>query len=492
VLGAGLVSLALVVPAVAPLDLTSSVRVAALAMGSALPLATANLASGVVRLSARRVTVVLVVATAVDVAARMFLRDPSLDAHCSPYCGQNSLLVSHRPGVVLVADLAVAVVALLWCAVAAGQIAAAHSQVPAARVSAALAVIVAGVAAIHWLVEPGTSVDGNDLAAALVTAALVPAFGLAAAPDVLTWRTRRRVQTLASDLSTGLERDGVAGHLQRAMGDPSVRLAFPVGSEAYIDSHGAPTELARHRATTILAREGEPIAVLEHAPSSSSLIEAAVNPAVTIAAENERLHAEAQAHLAELQQSRRRIVERADETRRHLERDLHDGAQQQLLVLGLDLSRTAESTDAAERERYLGALRHAQSALTELRRLVHDQLPPVLDEFGLADALRSLAEASPVPVVLDVEAAPETRPDLAVERVVYGVALASLSEAEAHGASAMSIRIEERIGRYTVTIRHDGVGAADHTDDEDRVGAVGGRLDVLSADRGVAYVASFP
>ncbi len=217
-----------------------------------------------------------------------------------------------------------------------------------------------------------------------------------------------------------------------------------------------------------------------------------MNPAVTIAAENERLHAEAQAHLAELQQSRRRIVERADETRRQLERDLHDGAQQQLLVLGLELSRTAESDDSAERERYLDALQHAQSALTELRRLVHDQLPPVLDEFGLADALRSLAEASPVPVLLDVEAAPETRPDLAVERVVYGVALASLSEAEAHGASAMSIRIEERIGRYTVTIRHDGVGAADRTDDEDRVGAVGGRLDVLSVDPGVAYVASFP
>ena len=75
---------------------------------------------------------------------------------------------------------------------------------------------------------------------------------------------------------------------------------------------------------------------------------------------------------------------------------------------------------------------------------------------------------------------------------MYGVALSSLSEAQAHGASAMSMRIEERAGRYTVTIRHDGVGAADHTDDEDRVGAVGGRLDMVSVDGGVMYVASFP
>jgi signal transduction histidine kinase len=492
VLGSGLVALAFVVPAAAVLDLSSSVRVAALAFGSAFPLAIANLTAGIFRLSARTVTVALVVTTVVDVAARLLLRDPTLDPDCSVYCGHNPLVISHRPGVVLVADLAVAVVALAWCAVALAQIGAAHSQAPAARVGAALAVIAGGVAAIHWLIEPGTTIDGSDAAAALVAAALVPAFGLAAAPDVLTWRTRLRVETLASDLSAGLERDGVAGHLQRAMGDPTVRLAFPVESGAYIDTHGAPTELARHRATTILAREGEPIAVLEHAPSSSSLIGAAVNPAVTIAAENERLHAEAQAQLAELQQSRRRIVERADETRRHLERDLHDGAQQQLLVLGLELSRTAESADAPERERYREALRHAQSALTELRRLVHDQLPPVLDELGLADALRSLAEASPVPLVLDVEDAPETRPDLAVERVVYGVALSSLSEAEAHGASTMSIRIEERLGRYTVSIRHDGIGAADHTDDEDRVGAVGGRLDVLAVDGGVAYVASFP
>ncbi len=111
-LGTGLVALAFVVPAAAVLDLSSSVRVAALAFGSAFPLATANLTAGIIRLSARTVTVVLVVTTAVDVAARLLLRDPTLDPDCSAYCGRNPLVVSHRPGVVLVADLAVAVVAL--------------------------------------------------------------------------------------------------------------------------------------------------------------------------------------------------------------------------------------------------------------------------------------------------------------------------------------------------------------------------------------------
>jgi len=468
----GIVAIVFTAPTLVVLDVTADVRVVALALAAALPMAIATFTIAVIRISVRIVTVVLIVTTAADVAARVFLRDPT---------GDNPLLVSDRPGVVLAADRVLTVVALLWCALAATRIVAARSRAPAARISAGLAVLAAAVAGV------GT----EDVRTALVAAALVPAFGLAAAPEVLMWRTRLRVRTLASDLSAGFGRGGVAGHLQRAMVDPSVRLAFPVAAGSYIDAHGLPTDLARHRATTILARDGEPIAVLEHAPSSSSLIEAAINPAVTIAAENERLHAEAQAHLAELQLSRRQIVERSDETRRHLERDLHDGAQQQLLLLGLDLSRAADAADAPERVRYLEALGHAQSALTELRRLVHDQLPPVLDEFGLAEALRSMAEASPVPLVLDVEAAPDTRPDLAVERVAYGVALSSMSEAEAHGASAMWVRIDERAGRFTVSIRHDGVGAADHTDDEDRIGAVGGALEV-HVDNGVEYVASFP
>jgi signal transduction histidine kinase len=490
--GAGLLALALVLPALAVLDVSDWLRVAALALAAAFPLAAANFTAAVMRLSLRTVTVALLLTTVADVAARLFLRDPSRDANCSPFCGANPLLVSHRPGVVVVIDRVTALVALVWCAMAVSQIVAAHAQAPAARIAAALGVTAGGVAAIDWLLRPGTGTGERDVAAAFVAAALVPAFGLAAAPEVLTWRTRQRVRTLASDLSVEFENRGVARHLQRAMRDPSVRLAFPVGSGSYIDRRGQPTELVRHRAMTILARDGDPIAVLEHAPSSSALIEAAINPAVTIAAENERLHAEAQAHLADLQQSRRRIVERADETRRHLERDLHDGAQQQLLLLGLDLSHTAESASSLERERYQDALQHAQCALTELRRLVHDQLPPVLDELGLIEALRSMAEGSPVPLVLDVDDAPELRPDLAVERVVYGVVLSSLSEAQAHGASAMSVRIEQRVGRYTVTIRHDGVGAADHTDDEDRVGAVGGALDVLAGTDGVAYRASFP
>jgi signal transduction histidine kinase len=479
---------------VALLDISASARVIALACGAALPLAIATFVGGLVRTPARAAAVGLLVMTVADIAARVLLRDPALDSDCSPYCGDNPLVVSHHPGAVLAADRLLAIAALVWCLVTMTQIVAAHSQAPAARLSAALAVVTGAVVAVAWLAHPGTNVAASPsvVAPALVVAALVPAFVLAAAPDLLAWRTRLRVRTLAADLSAGFERDGVAGHLQRAMADPSVRLAYPVEPGTYIDRHGGPTELARHRATTILARAGEPIAVVEHAPSSSALIASAVNPAVTIAAENERLHAEARAHLVELQQSRRRIVERADETRRHLERDLHDGAQQQLLLLGLEISRTAEAVPEAERDRYIGALQQAQTALTELRRLVHDQLPPVLDELGLIEALRSLAEASPVPLVVEVDTAPAERPDLAVERVAYGVVLSALAEAEAHGASAMSVRIEERAGRFTVIVGHDGVGAADHTDDEDRVGALGGRLDLMTVGEGVSYVASFP
>ena len=288
-------------------------------------------------------------------ARRVLLRDPSRDrtarrTAATTRCSCRIDRADAHGRFVLAA-----VVALVWCAVALTRIVGAHSQAPAARDSAA---------------PPSGRRGGRrrsccDLAGSVtvdVVAALVQprraGIRLAAAPELLTWRTRLRVRTLASDLSAGFERDGVAGHLQRAMADPSVRLAFPARAGRVHRRRAAYRPSWRATARRRSSREdGEPIAVLEHAPSSSSLIEAAVNPAVTIAAENERLHAEAQAHLAELQQSRRRIVERADETRRHLERDLHDGAQQQLLLLGLELARTAEAADPGQRDRYLGGAR---------------------------------------------------------------------------------------------------------------------------------------
>ncbi len=143
--------------------------------------------------------------------------------------------------------------------------------------------------------------------------------------------------------------------------------------------------------------------------------------------------------------------------------------------------------------RYQSALMHAQTALTELRRLVHDQLPPILDELGLIEALRSLAEESPVLMVLESGGGVD-RPSLAVERVAYGVVLSSLSEAEAHGGSALSVRLENGTDVFTLHISHDGAGVADHTDDEDRVGALGGRLEVVRAHdgAGTSYVARFP
>jgi signal transduction histidine kinase len=468
-LGAGFVAAALVLPAIAVLDLTSWLRTAVVASAALFPLAAATFAGAVLRRSWSRVTLALLAVTIIDVMARLAVREPSVE----------------------LPDRALALMTLAWCVVAVSQVAAMH--VPATKASAALAVVAGGLFALAWLIEPGVTVGdvSDEWVQPLLFALIAPAFLFAAAPGLLAWRTRHRVRTLASDLSSGLEAGGVAGHLRRAMTDPSVRLVFPVADGHYIDSAGTTTEVARHRATTVLAREGEPIAIVEHAPSSVALIGAAVNPAVTIAAENERLHAEAEAHLAELQLSRRRIVERADETRRRLERDLHDGAQQQLLLLGLELSRAAEAVESAERDKYVAALQHAQGALHELRRLVHDALPPVLDELGLVEALRSLAEESPVPLLLELDDVPARRPELAVERVAFRVVLSSLAEAEGNDATAVSVRLDERNGWFVVSIRHDGLGVADRTDDEDRVGALGGRLDVVSVEGGVECVVAF-
>jgi signal transduction histidine kinase len=311
---------------------------------------------------------------------------------------------------------------------------------------------------------------------------------------------RALTSSLSSTLASSSDVDGLVAHLRRIAGDRSVRLLFREPSGRDVDEQGQPTQRDVRLAATVVERDGEPIAVIEHEPSSGNVVAAALTPAVTVAIENERLRALAQSELDALRTSRRRIVERADETRRRLERDLHDGAQQRLLLLGMELSRAAASADdPCERDRYLVAVAETQAALAELRRLVHERTPPVLDELGLVEALRSLAEASSVPVVIAQDPSYPSdlrRPSIATERAVYGVALSIIRNAEASGASKVSIALTSSDRHFTATFDHDATAPTlDPTDDEDRVGAVGGNLDVTigaQGAHGLHAMASFP
>jgi signal transduction histidine kinase len=181
--------------------------------------------------------------------------------------------------------------------------------------------------------------------------------------------------------------------------------------------------------------------------------------------------------------SRARIVVAADESRRRIERDLHDGAQQRLvhavIVLKLAL-RSLSSADANTGELVAEALRHAEAANSELRELAHGILPAALTRGGLRAGVEALVSRVSLPVSVDVSV---ERLPAGVEATAYFVISEALTNVVKHARAeraSVTARIEH--GDLRVEVRDDGVGGArgDHTTGlgglEDRVTALGGRL----------------
>ena len=169
-------------------------------------------------------------------------------------------------------------------------------------------------------------------AAALTLVALAPAWSWLSAR-----RTRAKLARLVVELSNAPSPGGLEQALARSLGDPGVRLAYRIGDGGYVDAEGRKVDLGPD--CTALMREGVEVAVLSHKPGlldDPGLVEA-LTATVRLALDNERLRAELLAHLADLRDSRARIVATGDLERRRLERDLHDGAQQRLVGLSLAL-----------------------------------------------------------------------------------------------------------------------------------------------------------
>jgi signal transduction histidine kinase len=183
-------------------------------------------------------------------------------------------------------------------------------------------------------------------------------------------------------------------------------------------------------------------------------------------------------------------VAAADEERRRIERDLHDGAQQRLVALALDL-RLAERDLAADDPETSAVLAAAvdslQTAVVELRELAHGVYPPILTQSGLAAALHELAARTPIPVAVD---APPGRFPAEVEATAYFVACEALANAVKHaGASAVTIDVAVEGSKLFVTVADDGAGGADPDGRglrglADRAEACGGRLWVESPPGG--------
>ena len=199
-------------------------------------------------------------------------------------------------------------------------------------------------------------------------------------------------------------------------------------------------------------------------------------------------NAETQAALAA---SRARIVAAADQTRQRIERDLHDGAQQRLVSLALQLRAAQAVVPPGAGElagRLEGAVSEATGVLEELREIAHGLHPAILTESGLRPALRALARRSAVPVDLDVRVAGRLPEQIEVSG--YYVVAEALTNAAKHArASAVSVEVEMAGDALRVAVRDDGAGGADLTHGaglaglKDRVEALGGRF-LLDSPRG--------
>jgi signal transduction histidine kinase len=319
---------------------------------------------------------------------------------------------------------------------------------------------------------------------------------------------RGAVADLVVELGNLPAPDRLRDSLAHALGDPALAVAYwsPAGG-SFVGRDGAPFVAPAEDsglALTVLERDGAPLAAIVHdaALLDDPALVTSVASAVRLAVENERLTAAVEAQLDEVRASRARIVSAADEERKRVERDLHDGAQQRLVSLSLALrmvrTRLGPDVDPSIRLSLEQASEEAKAALGELRELARGIHPQILTEAGLGPAVESLADRSPVEVSVEID--PDRRFSPAVEGTAYFVvseALANIAK-YAH-ASHATVRARYALERLTVEVIDDGVGGAGTESGTglrglaDRLAAIDGTLEVDSPHgHGTRLIADMP
>jgi signal transduction histidine kinase len=320
---------------------------------------------------------------------------------------------------------------------------------------------------------------------------------------------RRLARAAVADLVLHVGASGtvkvVRAGLRQALRDPTLEVRYWVPEAgSYVDADGHPVNLeavATNRVVVpVETADRQPLAAVVGDPSLArhhDVVDAAV-AASRLALENARLQARVLRQLEQVRASRARIVEAGLAERRRLERDLHDGAQQRLLALAMQLAALRAYThDPAALTAVEQACDELSRALQELRDLARGIHPAVLTQAGLAAALEGVVERLPLPVQLDV---PAQRWDPAVESTAYFVACEALANIVKHAAASRArVTVRPQGPELSVEVADDGRGGADLTVAsglaglQDRVAALGGRLSVTSPARaGTLVVASIP
>ena len=422
-------------------------------------------------------------------------RDPFYDPSCWANCTDNVFLVHSMPGLAHVAQVTdrwfVALVATAFAGMCGWRIATASG--PSRRTVIQVSgpgMLLAGAVAAHavaLLIEPMEEATNRAFLGIFFvtcTAAILLAAGMISL-DLRTRAQRRAVAQIGSSLGEMSGRGSLAAALGEAVGDPGLEVAYCLpDSNRYVDANGNPVPepaVSPGRSVTAILRGGQHIAVVSHTAALSEL-ERQIGAAVRLGLENERLQAEVLARLEEIKASRARIVETGDAERRRIERDLHDGVQQRLIALSYDIrlvhTQAEADADAATAVLLATAEDAALSALGELRELAHGIYPAILGEAGLGPALETLADEAPIPVeiVADVELARYPEP---IETAAYLTAAEAVEDAAGRDAGYAAISIVEAEERLCITVEDDGTNrSSSMVQVADRVGAVGGTLDV--------------
>jgi signal transduction histidine kinase len=319
--------------------------------------------------------------------------------------------------------------------------------------------------------------------------------GLAPAAFLVGLLSARLARSALADLLLEMRADPAPADLRdalaRALRDPSLTLAYWLPEyQTWADVDGRPTPpptADNGRAVTVIDRGGEHVAALLHDASledEPELLEA-VSAAAGIGLETARLHADLAARLDELRGSRVRVIEAGQKERQRLERNLHDGAQQRLVALSLELTMLKKLLDA---DPVAGTrIDHARDeialSLEELRDVARGLHPAVVSGHGLAVALESLAARATVPVRLNVEL--EGRLPEALEVAAFYLVSESLANIGKHAqATSATVVVNRHNGEVVVEIVDDGIGGADTEGGSglrglaDRVEALDGRLRV--------------
>jgi signal transduction histidine kinase len=298
--------------------------------------------------------------------------------------------------------------------------------------------------------------------------------------------------------------------LATTIGDPSLRIGYPrtIGAPL-VDSNGFALRLPAEDADRSVAwvrRQTTPVAAVIY---DAQLVDQerfvrAAGEIALLQLENAKLRADLRARTVEISASRTRLVDAADAERQRIERDLHDGVQQQVMGmrLRLDLARRALDDETGESRRLLSAIdRQMDDLLISVRRFARGIYPPLLTDRGLTEALQSAARQ--VPVAVSVSARDVGRCDKDIEVAVYFCCVEALQNAVKHAGAGTPVRLAlfRRDGRLHFAVSDHGRGfdseappsGAGLVNMRDRVESVGGELRIRSAPgRGTTVRGSVP